>query len=166
MAAKQMTPHSLERLTPAANRDVSDVDRAEWDADGEVSEAVAAPMLVFDGGCPFCRHFAELSELRGGIPGLRIRDGRADAPLRQALAKQGFHLRDGAMVIDGERVWHGAEAIHWLCARMTPSAALLQALVPLMANGERARGVYPLLLLARRLALGLRGLPVDPEARG
>ena len=36
-------------------------------------------VLVFDGGCPFCRHFAELSELRSGIAGLEIRDGRADA---------------------------------------------------------------------------------------
>lgn len=127
--------------------------------------AARGPVLVFDGGCPFCRHFAELSELRGGIPGLRIRDGRAETRLRQELARRGYHLRDGAMVIDGERVWHGAEAIHWLCARMTPSAALLQVLAPLLAAGNRARRVYPLLLLARRLALGCRGLPVDPDAR-
>ena len=32
--------------------------------------ALQAPVLVFDGGCPFCRHFAELAELRSGIPGL------------------------------------------------------------------------------------------------
>ena len=96
-------------------------------------------MLVFDGECPFCRHFAELSELRGGIPGLRIRDGRAETALRQDLARRGFHLRDGAMVIDGVRVWHGAEAIQWICARMTPSAALLQVLSPLLADGGRAR---------------------------
>jgi predicted DCC family thiol-disulfide oxidoreductase YuxK len=124
-----------------------------------------APTLVFDGGCPFCRHFAELSELRSGIPGLRIRDGRAETALRHALARRGHHLRDGAMVIEGERVWHGAEAIAWLCARMTPSAALLQVLAPLLADGTRARGVYPALLLARRLALGWRRLPVDPDAR-
>ena len=122
-----------------------------------------SPVLVFDGGCPFCRHFAALSELRSGIPGLQIRDGRSDGALRQALARRGFHLRDGAMVIDGEEIWHGAAAIQWLCARMTPSAALLQVLAPLMAEETRARRLYPLLLLARRLALGARGLPVDPD---
>ncbi len=121
-------------------------------------------MLVFDGGCPFCRHFAELSELRSGIPGLRIRDGRGDGALREALAQRGFHLRDGAMVIDGVRVWHGAAALHWLCSRMEPSAALLRVLAPLMADGPRSQRLYPLLLLARRLALGLKGLPVDPGA--
>ena len=123
------------------------------------------PLLVFDGGCPFCRHFAELSELRSGIPGLEIRDGRADAELRAQLAARGYHLRDGAMVIDGEQVLHGASAIQWLCARMTPSAALLQVLAPLMATPTRARRLYPLLLLARRAALAVRGLPVDPDRR-
>ncbi|MEB3260775.1 MAG: DCC1-like thiol-disulfide oxidoreductase family protein [Cyanobacteriota bacterium] len=127
------------------------------------SDAASGPVLVFDGGCPFCRHFAELSELRGGLPGLRIRDGRADAALRESLAQRGFHLRDGAMVIDGERVWHGADAISWLCARLTPSAALLRVLAPLFAPRDRARQLYPALLLARRLALGWRGLPVDPD---
>ena len=128
--------------------------------------AARPPLLVFDGGCPFCRHFAALSELRSGIPNLAIRDGRADGALRQALARRGYALRDGAMVIDGERVLHGAEAIAWLCARMRPSAALLQLLAPLMADGRRARRVYPLLLLARRLALAVRRLPLDPDASG
>jgi hypothetical protein len=120
-------------------------------------------VLVFDGGCPFCRRFAELSELRGGLPGLRIRDGRADTALRESLAQRGFHLRDGAMVIDGDRVWHGADAISWLCARLTPSAALHRVLASLFAPRDRARRLYPALLLARRLALGWRGLPVDPD---
>ncbi len=133
-------------------------------ADAQGWPAAATPVLVFDGGCPFCRHFAELSELRSGIPGLTIRDGRADGDLRRALAQRGFHLHNGAMVIDGERVLHGAEAIAWLCERMTPSDALLALLAPLMADDTRARRMYPLLLLARRLALGLRGLPLDPDA--
>jgi hypothetical protein len=126
--------------------------------------APSDPVLVFDGGCPFCRHFAELSELRSGIPALEIRDGRTDDVLRRQLAARGFHLRDGAMLIDGERVLHGAEAIAWLCSRMVPSAALLQLLASLLGNDGRSRAVYPLLLLARRVALALRRLPVDPDA--
>ena len=91
-----------------------------------------APLLVFDGGCPFCRHFAELSELRGGIPDLRIRDGRADGALRQRLNDGGWALRDGAVLLVDDQVLHGAAAIQWLCARMSPSAALLRLLnVPL-----------------------------------
>ena len=160
--------HSPEQLPSAAGARDTPVKNKGVGEPGlsETAEPDETPILVFDGGCPFCRHFAELSELRGGIPGLQIRDGRAETTLRRELARRGFHLRDGAMVIVGERVWHGAEAIQWLCARMTPSAALLQTLAPLMGDGVRARRLYPLLLLARRLALGLRGLPVDPEDGG
>lgn len=125
--------------------------------------ADAAPVLVFDGGCVFCRHFAELSELRSGIAGLQIRDGRSDHALRQQLSQRGYPLRDGAVLLVGDQVLHGAAAIQWLCERMTPSDTLLQLLRPLLATPERARGFYPLLLLARRLALAVRGLPVDPD---
>jgi hypothetical protein len=129
-----------------------------------MTQAPSAPVLVFDGGCLFCRHFAQLSELRSGIPGLQIRDGRADHALRQQLAERGYPLAEGAALLVGDQVLHGAEAIQWLCARMTPSAALLQLLAPLMASPARARRLYPLLLLARRGALALRGLPLDPGA--
>ncbi|MFM7268596.1 MAG: DCC1-like thiol-disulfide oxidoreductase family protein [Cyanobium sp.] len=128
--------------------------------------AARGPVLVFDGGCPFCRHFAELSELRSGIPALQIRDGRHDVGLRLQLAARGYHLRDGAMLIEGERVLHGADAIAWLCSRMVPSAALLQLLAPMLGDPQRSRAVYPLLLLARRLALALKRLPVDPDTSG
>ena len=121
------------------------------------------PVLVYDGGCPFCSHFAVLSELRGGIPGLRIVDGRDAAALRHQLAARGFHLRDGAMLLQGEQVLHGAAAITWICGRLRPSAPLLQLLGPLFRGSERSRRLYPLLLLGRRLALALKGLPVDPD---
>ena len=122
-----------------------------------------APVLVFDGGCPFCSHFAAISELRSGIAGLTIVDGRADGALRQSLAARGYHLRDGAMVLVGDRVLHGAEAVAWLCARMQPSPGLLQLLAGVLADPARSRATYPLLLAARRLALTLRRLPVDPD---
>jgi len=123
----------------------------------------SSPILVFDGGCLFCRRFALLSELRSGIPGLQIRDGRTDHALRQRLAARGFALSSGAVLLVGDQVWHGAEAIQWLCARMQPSSALLQLLAPLLATPPRARRLYPLLLLARRAALAWRGLPLDPD---
>ena len=122
------------------------------------------PVLVFDGGCPFCRHFAERSELHSGIAGLQIVDGRSDDALRRHLASLGYPLAQGALVLDGDRVFHGAAAIQWLCAQMQPSAGLLRVLALLMGDQHRADQLYPLLLLARRAALGIKGLPVDPDA--
>ena len=122
-----------------------------------------APLLVFDGGCPFCSHFAAISELRGGIPDLRLCDGRSDHALRRELAARGFPLSRGAIVLEGGRIHYGAAAIQWICARMTPSGPLLAVLTALFADPARARNLYPLLLVARRVALGLRGMPEDPD---
>lgn len=120
-------------------------------------------VLVYDGGCPFCRHFALRSELVGGLPGLEIRDGRADGALRDRLRSRGMELARGAVLLEGEEAWHGAEAIAELCGRLRPSDPLLLVLRQLFAAPPRARRFYPLLLWARRQALRVRGLAEDPD---
>jgi len=121
------------------------------------------PVLVFDGGCPFCRHFAELTALRSGIPGLTIRNGRSDHDLRHQLARRGYRLADGAILLVDDQVLHGSDAVAWVCTQMQTSDALLQLLSRLMRTQRAARRLYPLLLLTRQAALALRGLPVDPD---
>ena len=124
--------------------------------------------LIYDGGCPFCCFFAERCELQGRLPQLDIIDGRSDQHLRQRLRKQGFSLATGAMLLVGEDptplVLHGATAIAALSRAMEPSTALLSVLRRLLQEPRRAQRLYPLLLLARRLALGCRRLPVDPDS--
>jgi predicted DCC family thiol-disulfide oxidoreductase YuxK len=119
--------------------------------------------LVFDGGCPFCSAFAAMGELSGGLPELQIIDGRADHALRRQLKARGFDLARGAVLIEGEHCWHGAEAVQRLCGRLRPSSALLGLLTSVFGDEERSRRLYPLLLAARRGALALRGLPLDPD---
>lgn len=123
--------------------------------------------LVFDGGCPFCHGFAELSELKGRLPQLEIVDGRANDQLRQALKAQGHPLSEGAVLVveqDGDtRLFHGPAAVSLLCGQLRPSAGLLGLLKMVFASRKRTERLYPLLLWARRLALGWRGLPTDPD---
>ncbi|MCP9932150.1 DUF393 domain-containing protein [Cyanobium sp. AMD-g] len=121
-------------------------------------------VLVYDGGCPFCRHFALSSELRSGIANLRIVDGRADRDLRRDLRARGLPLAKGAVLLQAQRAWHGADAVRHLCGLMHPSDPLLRLLVPLFSDPSRSERLYPLLLGARRLALALKGLPLDPDS--
>jgi hypothetical protein len=119
--------------------------------------------LVYAGGGPFGRQFALASELTGGIAQLELRDGRADHALRAALKARGLDLARGAVLLEDDRAWHGAEAISELCRRLAPSGPLLLLLRSLFSVPQRAKGIYPLLLLARRLALQSKGLPEDPD---
>ena len=122
--------------------------------------------LVYDGGCPFCRHFALRSELLGGVPDLVIRDGLSDHELRAMLRRRGYNISNGAVLMDGEQIWHGSEAITMLCRNLTPSDPLLRVLHGVFSNSKRANLLYPGLLAARQIALGLKGLPLDPDYRG
>ena len=119
--------------------------------------------LIYDGGCPFCREFALRSELKSGVPQLRIVDGRADHSIRRELSALGLPLRDGAVLIEGEQRWHGSEAIAELSRRMKPSDPLLTLLARLFRDNQRSALAYPALLAARRMALATRGLSVDPD---
>ena len=125
-----------------------------------------ALVLVYDGGCPFCRHFALRTELVGGLPDLQIRDGRADHSLRTQLKARGLDLARGAVLLQGDQAWHGAEAIAELCQRLQPSDPLLALLGQLFSVPPRSRQLYPLLLWARRMALQWKGLPEDPDQSG
>ena len=84
--------------------------------------------LIYDGGCPFCRHFALRSELTSGIPDLEIRDGRSEQALRQTLRRRGMNLANGAVLLEGDQAWHGSAAIAELSRRMEPGDPLLQLL--------------------------------------
>ena len=119
--------------------------------------------LIYDGGCPFCREFALRSELKAGVPNLRIVDGRTDHNIRRELNALGLPLSNGAILIEGDQKWHGSEAIAELSRRMKPSDALLRVLAKLFGDNQRSALAYPALLAARRLALATRGLSVDPD---
>ena len=119
--------------------------------------------LIYDGGCPFCREFALRSELKAGVPDLRIVDGRTDHAIRHELNALGLPLRNGAVLIEGEQRWHGSEAIAELSRRMKPSDPLLKLLARLFCDDQRSARAYPALLRARRIALTTRGLSVDPD---
>ena len=119
--------------------------------------------FLYDGACPFCKNFAARSELSGGVRGLEIIDGRKDHIQRQNLRRKGFALANGAVLIEGETVWHGSAAIAELCRRMEPSYQLLGLLQDVFRDETRSKMLYPALLLARRVALKISGLSVDPD---
>ena len=66
------------------------------------------------------------------------------------------------MLLEGQTIWHGSEAIAEISRRMSTSAPLLVLLQRLFADDARAKWLYPGLLAARRAALMVRGLSSTP----
>ena len=120
-------------------------------------------VLIYDGECPFCNKFANLVELRTKIPSFSILNGRNNIPLLHSLLKKGYDLDNGAILIKGNDILHGASAISWICSEIKePSDSLLELLRILFTSNKRTNFLFPFLLWGRRLSLTLKGKVWQP----
>ncbi len=119
-------------------------------------------LLIYDGKCPFCKHFAEISELRSGIPQLSIKDGRKELEILSELSSEGYSLSNGAILIVDKEILHGEKAIAFLCNLMNPSDNLLRLIVKIFSNSLLSNYIYSLVLIARRAVLLITNVSLDP----
>ena len=117
-------------------------------------------VFLYDGECPFCNHFSELLELRSDLPGLTIKNARDNLPEMKSLLERGYDLDNGAILLKGDEVLHGAQAINWICSRITkPSDELLKLIALTFSSKLRTDVIFPLLILTRRILLLVKGVP-------
>ena len=115
--------------------------------------------FIYDGECPFCNHFAELLEIKSNIGNINIIDGRKNQDLINSLQKKGYDLDYGAILLKGEDIFHGAEAINTVCNKINnPSSSLLKLLSNIFKSKKRTRLLFPFLVRARRFALISKGV--------
>ena len=115
--------------------------------------------FIYDGECPFCNHFAELLELKSKINKISILDGRKNKEIIYSLLKKGYDIDKGAVLLSGDDIFHGAEAINTICKEINnPSGRLLKLLSNVFKSNKRTKLLFPLLLRARRFALISKGI--------
>ena len=115
--------------------------------------------FIYDGECPFCNHFAELLELKSKIKYISIIDGRKHLNLINSLQESGYDIDKGAILLNGDNIFHGAEAINTICNQINnPSSGLLIILSNIFKSNQRTKFLFPLLVTARRFALISKGV--------
>ena len=118
--------------------------------------------FIYDGECPFCNHFAELLELKSEINSISILDGRKNQNIINYLLEKGYDIDKGAILLSGDDIFHGAEAINTICNKIkNPSGELLKLLSNVFKSNKRTKLLFPLLLTARRFALIAKGVPTS-----
>ena len=118
-------------------------------------------VFIYDGECPFCNKFAELIELKSGLPNIAILNGRENIILIKNLLEKGYDLNEGAILMKGEDIMHGPIALNYICSRITnPSSDLLKILKITFDSNQRANFIFPFLIVARRIALIFKGIPI------
>tara|TARA_Y100000766_G_scaffold237626_1_gene213874 strand:- start:103 stop:483 length:381 start_codon:yes stop_codon:yes gene_type:complete len=118
--------------------------------------------FIYDGECPFCNHFAELLELKSKIRDISILDGRKNPEIINSLLKKGYDIDKGAILLWGNDIFHGSEAINKICNQINnPSGKLLKLLSLIFKSNKRTDLLFPFLLRARRFALISKGVPTS-----
>ena len=116
--------------------------------------------FIYDGECPFCNHFAELLELKSKINNISILDGRKNQKLISLLLEKGYDIDKGAILLKGDKIFHGAEAINYICKQINnPSGNLLKLLSKIFKSTKNTNLLFPFLIRARRIALISKGVP-------
>lgn len=113
--------------------------------------------VIYDGGCPVCRLFAQRLRLPQSAGRCALVDARADPEQRRALAAAGFDLEQGFAVIASDTCRTGADAAHAL-AKLHAGTGLADKIV-LWCFGTRRRAglTYPLFRACRRFLLFVLG---------
>jgi len=115
--------------------------------------------FIYDGECPFCNHFAELLELKSKINNITILDARKNLKIINSLLEKGFDIDKGAILLKGDEIFHGAEAINKICNQINnPSGKLLKLLSKIFKSDKRTNFLFPFLVRARRFALISKGV--------
>ena len=118
--------------------------------------------FIYDGECPFCNHFAELLELKSKINKITILDGRKNPEIIKSLLDKGYDIDRGAILLNDNDIFHGAEAINKICKQINnPSGKLLKLLSNIFKSDKRTNLLFPFLVRARRLALIAKGVPTS-----
>lgn len=119
-------------------------------------------ILVYDGDCPLCRHYALLTRVNAGSGGLQLHNARDGGAIVAAISARGLKLDEGMVLIIDGAYHHGASALHVLALVGTSSDRFNQAMRGLFRNPRRARLLYPVLRAGRALLLKLTGRrPID-----
>ena len=115
--------------------------------------------FIYDGECPFCNHFAELLELKSKLKNIAILDARKNHIITRSLLNKGYDIDKGAILLKGDDIFHGAEAINIICNQINnPSGRLLKLLSNIFKSNKRTKLFFPFLVRARRFALISKGV--------
>ena len=114
-------------------------------------------MIYYDGDCPFCSKYVQLTRLRASAGPVSLVDLRQDHSARKRFTDQGIDPDQGMVVQTEGGLFHGADAMHVISAMSSKSGIVNRAAAMMFKNKLLANTVYPFLRAGRNATLFLMG---------
>lgn len=114
-------------------------------------------MIYYDGDCPFCSKYVQLTRLRASVGPVELVDLRQDDAARERFSEQGLNPDQGMIVQTPGGVFHGADAMHAISAMSSASGLMNRLAALIFGNKFLAQSLYPVLRAGRNATLFAMG---------
>jgi predicted DCC family thiol-disulfide oxidoreductase YuxK len=119
---------------------------------------VTAITLVYDGDCPFCSRFAKLARFREAVGEVTLANARERPDLVKQVEAKGYSMDKGmALIVDGKRIYHGADAMNQVALMSTRSGVFNAFTAAVFKSRILSKILYPVLRAARSVSLFVLG---------
>lgn len=109
--------------------------------------------LVYDKQCPACNFYCESVRIRASYGDLVLVDARDPSALMDDITATGLDIDQGMVLVVGDRMYYGADAIHALSRIGARSGVFNRLNYWCFKSRAVSRLAYPLLRACRNLLL-------------
>ena len=109
--------------------------------------------LVYDKECPACDYYCNLVRIRESVGELVLVDAREPGPLMEEITAAGLDIDQGMVLIGGDRMYYGVDAIHALSIMGTRSGVFNRVTYWCFKSKVVSGILYPILRAGRNLLL-------------
>jgi len=113
--------------------------------------------LVYDKQCPACNYYCNMVRIRESVGKLTLIDAREPSPQLDKVTATGLDIDQGMVLIMGDRMYYGSDAIHALATMGTRSGFFNRFSYWCFKSEPVSRVLYPVLRAGRNLLLKILG---------
>ncbi|CAN5333425.1 DCC1-like thiol-disulfide oxidoreductase family protein [soil metagenome] len=113
--------------------------------------------LIYDQQCPFCDRYSRLIRIRETVGELTLVDARQPGAGMDRVTELGLDIDQGMVLIAGDEIYYGADAIHALALMSSRSGIFNRLNHWIFRSRMLARLLYPVLRSCRNALLKLMG---------
>lgn len=116
--------------------------------------------LLYDGECPICRQYKKYVELRKKYD-IALKNAREEKETVRRLREEGYDMNEGMILIIGDDIYHGEQALLRIESLIRPGKFRGAALKRLSASPRLTKAVYACMKGVRSLLLKWKN--IDPR---
>lgn len=115
--------------------------------------------LIYDGECPFCSRYVEMTRLSKSVGDVRLINARENSSQVQDAREMGVDLNEGMLLYLDGQYFHGADCLNRLALLTTGSDLFNRACAFAFRSPTVSRICYPVLRVGRNLTLRMLRRP-------